>query len=110
MKRTKLARTATAGLLGLSVLAGSMAYASSGSDAKSAEELKQFLTANPEVAAVLAEVESKTGGKVTEAEFDDDAPANSVVEFEILMADGTEQEVYYTLADGTMTVEADDEK
>lgn len=109
MKRNKIALAAASGLVGLSVLAGSLAYASTGSDAKSAEELQQFLTANPQVAAVVADVETKTGGKVTEAEFDDEAQGNGIVEFEVMMADGSEQEVLYTLADGSMTVAADED-
>jgi|TARA_R100001143_G_scaffold20371_3_gene21884 hypothetical protein len=109
MKRNKLVLAATSGLVGLSVLAGSMAYAASQSDGKSAEELQQFLTANPKVAAVVADVETKTGGKVMEAEFDDEAQGNGVVEFEVVMADGSEQEVLYTLADNSMTVNAEDQ-
>lgn len=109
MKRNKIALAATSGLVGLSVLAGSLAYASTDSTAKDAEELAQFLSANPNVAAVVADVETKTGGKVVEAEFDDETQGNGVVEFEVMMADGSEQEVLYTLADGSMTVEVDDD-
>ena len=109
MKRNKIALAATSGLVGLSVLAGSLAYASTGSDAKDAEELQQFLSANPEVAAVVKDVETKTGGKVVEAEFGDETEAKGIVEFEIMMADGSEQEVLYTLADGSMTVDVDDD-
>lgn len=108
MKRNKIALAATSGLVGLSVLAGSVAYAAGNSDAKSAEELQQFLGANPEVASVMADVETKTGGKVVEAEFDDETAGNSVVEFEVMMADGSEQDVLYTLADGSMAVNPDD--
>ena len=108
MKRNKIALAATSGLVGLSVLAGSVAYAAGNSDAKSAEELQQFLGANPEVASVVADVETKTGGKVVEAEFDDETAGNSVVEFEVMMADGSEQDVLYTLADGSMAVNLDD--
>jgi len=107
MKRNKIALAATSGLVGLSVLAGSMAYASSDSTAKDAEELAQFLSANPNVAAVVADVETKAGGKVVEAEFDDETQGNGIVEFEVLMADGTEQQMLYTLADGSMTVDVD---
>lgn len=109
MKRTKIALAATSGLVGLSVLAGSMAYAATDSSAKSAEELQKFLTANPKVAAVVAGVETKTGGKVVGAEFDEKATGNGIVEFEVMMADGTEQDMLYTLADGSMTVEADED-
>ena len=109
MKRNKLVLAATSGLVGLSVLAGSMAYAASQSDGKSAEELQQFLTANPKVAAVVADVETKTGGKVMEAEFDDEAQGNGVVEFEVVMADGSEQEVLYTLADNSMNDDGDND-
>lgn len=110
MKRNKIALAATSGLVGLSVLAGSLAYASPGSDAKDAEELAQFLSANPNVAAVVADVETKTGGKVVEAEFDDETQGNGIVEFEIKMTDGSEQDVLYTLADGSMTVDVDDDE
>ena len=109
MKRNKLALAATSGLVGLSVFAGSMAYAAENSDAKSAEELQQFLTANPEVAAVVADVETKTGGKVMEAEFDDETQGNGVVEFEVVLPDSSKQEVHYTLADGSMTVDVQDQ-
>ena len=109
MKRNKIALAATSGLVGLSVLAGSMAYAWSDSTAKDAEELAQFLSANPAMAAVVADVETKAGGKVVEAEFDDETQGNGIVEFEVMMADGTEQEMLYTLADGSMTVEADED-
>ena len=97
------------GLVGLSVLAGSMAYAATGSDAKDAAELQQFLNANPKVAAVVADVETKTGGKVVEAEFDDETQGNGIVEFDIKMADGSGQDVHYTLADGSMTVDVDED-
>ena len=109
MKRNKLALAATSGLVGLSVFAGSMAYAAENSDAKSAEELQQFLTANPEVAAVVADVETKTGGKVMEAEFDDETKGNGVVEFEVVMPDSSKQEVHYPLADGSMAVDVQDD-
>ena len=109
MKRNKIALAATSGLVGLSVLAGSMAYASTDSTAKDAEELAQFLSANPNVAAVVAGVETKTGGKVVGAEFDEKASGKGIVEFEVMMADGTEQDMLYTLADGSMTVEADED-
>lgn len=109
MKRTKIALAATSGLVGLSVLAGSMAYAATDSSAKSAEELQKFLAANPKVAAVVAGVETKTGGKVVGAEFDEKATGNGIVEFEVMMADGTEQDMLYTLADGSMTVEANED-
>lgn len=109
MKRNKIALAATSGLVGLSVLAGSFAYASTGSDGTSAAELQQFLAANPEVAAAVGGVEAKTGGKVVGAEFDDEAKGNGVVEFEVRMADGSEQDVLYTLADGSMNVAADED-
>ena len=107
MKRNKIALAATSGLVGLSVLAGSMAFASTGSDAKSAEELQQFLNANPQVAAVVADVENKTGGKVTEAQFDDETKGNGIVEFDVMMANGSEKNVSYSLADGSMAADVD---
>ena len=109
MKRNKIALAATSGLVGLSVLAGSVAYAQSTNGGSDAAELQAFLDANPTVAAVVADVETKTGGKVIEAEFDDETQGNGVVEFEVMMADGSEQDVLYTLADGSMTVDVDDD-
>lgn len=109
MKRNKIALAATAGLVGLSAFAGSLAMASTNNDAKSAAELQQFLAANPKAAAAVAGVETKTGGKVVSAEFDHETAGNGVVEFEVMMADGTEQDVLYTLADGSMTVAADED-
>lgn len=109
MKRNKITLAAMSGLVGLSVLAGSLAYAGSGSESGSAAELQQFLSANPKVATVVADVEAKTGGKVVEAEFDDETAGNGVVEFEIKMQDGSEQEVKYNLADSSMTVTTDED-
>lgn len=109
MKRNKITLAAASGLVGLSVLAGSMALASGNSDENQAQELQQFLMANPEIATVVADVEARNGGKVTGAEFDDEAPGNGIVEFEILTADGSEQDVQVTLADGSMIVGALDQ-
>jgi len=120
MKRNKIALAATSGLVGLSVLVGSMAYAQTTADTTEAQteaaeavtdaaELQAFLGANPAVAAVVADVEAQAGGKVVEAEFDDDQADNSIVEFEVMMADGSEKDVLYTLADGSMTVDIDDD-
>ncbi len=111
MKRNKIAIAATSGLVGLSVLAGSMAFGQTTTGGSDAAELQQFLTANPSAAAAVTAVETQTGGTVVGAEFDDDFADNSVVEFEVTMADGSEQDVLYTLADGTMTMddESDDD-
>ena len=59
-------------------------------------------------APILLQLDPR-GGKVVEAEFDDETEAKGIVEFEIMMADGSEQEVLYTLADGSMTVDVDDD-
>lgn len=109
MTRNKIALAATSGLVGLSVFAGSMAFAATDTTTVSAQALQQFLTANPEVSAAVAGVETQTGGKVVGAEFDEKAAGNGIVEFEVMMADGTEQDMLYTLADGSMTVEADED-
>lgn len=113
MKRNKIALAATSGLVGLSVLVGSMAFAQTTAETKEATtdaaELQMFLDANPTVAAVIAKVEAKAGGKIVDAEFDDEKAGNSVVEFEVVMADGSEKDVLYTLADGSMTVDVDDD-
>lgn len=109
MIRNQIKLAATSGLVGLSVFAGSFAYAATGSDATSSQELQQFLKANPQAASAVSAVESKTGGKVAGAEFDDETKGNGIVEFEVMQADGTEQSVLYTLADGSMTVKAADD-
>lgn len=109
MKLNKIALAATSGLVAVSVLAGSLAHASTDSDAKSAQELQAFLAANPEAAAALEAVETKTGGKVVDAEFDDETQGKGIVEFEVIMTDGSEQEFLYTLADGSMTFVADED-
>lgn len=108
MKRSTIAYAASSGLLGLSILAGSVAYAQSLEGGGDAAELQAFLEANPAVVEAVTAVETETGGTVVEAEFDDETPGNSVVEFEIEMADGSEQEVLYNLADGSMTVDVED--
>ena len=108
MKRTTIAYAASSGLLGLSILAGSVAYAQSLEGGADAAELQAFLEANPAVVEAVTAVETETGGTVVEAEFDDETPGNSVVEFEIEMADGSEREGLYHLADGSMTGDVDD--
>ncbi|MAO27114.1 hypothetical protein [Roseovarius sp.] len=108
MKRSTIAYAASSGLLGLSILAGSVAYAQSLEGGADAAELQAFLEANPAVVEAVTAVETETGGTVVEAEFDDETPGNSVVEFEIEMADGSEREVLYHLADGSMTGDVDD--
>ena len=108
MKRSTIAYAASSGLLGLSILAGSLAYAQSLEGGGDAAELLAFLEANPAVVEAVTAVETETGGTVLEAEFEDETPGNSVVEFEIEMADGSEQEVLYHLADGSMTVDVED--
>lgn len=105
MTRNRIALAATSALTAIGVFVGSLAYAQS--DTTSADELKAFLDTNPQVAAVVSDVEAQFGGKVVEAEFDDEQAGNGVVEFELAMADGSEQEVYYTLADGTMVLDDD---
>lgn len=109
MKRSTIAYAASSGLLGLSILAGSVAYAQNLEGGGDAAELQAFLEANPAVVEAVTAVETETGGTVVEAEFDDETPGNSVVEFEIEMADGSEQEVLYNLADGSMTVDVEDD-
>ena len=106
MKRNKIALATTSGILGLSVLAGSMAFANSNSNGDSAAELQRFLTANPSLSAAVTSVQTQTGGQVVGAEFDDEAANNAVVEFDVKLADGSEQHVLYTVADGTMAVQA----
>lgn len=108
MKRSTIAYAASSGLLGLSILAGSVAYAQSLEGGADAAELQAFLEANPAVVEAVTAVETETGGTVVEAEFDDETPGNSVVEFEIEMADESEREVLYNLADGSMTVDVED--
>lgn len=110
MKRSTIAYAASSGLLGLSILAGSVAYAQSLEGGGDEAELQAFLAANPAVVEAVTAVETETGGTVVEAEFDDETPGNSVVEFEIEMADGSEQEVLYHLADGSMTVDVEDDE
>jgi hypothetical protein len=109
MKRNKITLAATSGLVGLSVFAGSLAYAGTESDPKSAAELQQFLKANPKVAAAVSGVETKTGGKVVGAEFNDETASKGTVEFEVMMADGSDQEVLYKLADGSLAVAQDED-
>ena len=98
-------------MISLAVLIGiaaTMALASGKTDDTSLEKLRQFLAAHPQVARAVAEVEVRTGGKVTEAAFDDNGNPPDVVEFDVAMADGSEQEVLYKLAEAAMTVIADD--
>lgn len=110
MTRNKLAIAATSALIGFGALAGTAALADSHTaNGGSAQELQQFLSQNPSVASAVAAVEAKTGGKVTGAEFvDANAGAAATVEFEVKTANGMDQTVLYTMADGSMNARADD--
>lgn len=108
MKRNTLIAAATAGVVALSIAVGSVAMAASGSAETEAAELQQFLAENPSLNQAVADIEAKTGGKVTEAEFEDDDGPN-LVEFEVAMPDGTSQEMILNTADGSMSIEVDDD-
>ncbi len=104
MKRSRIARAATPGLMALALFAGSLAHAAT--DAKSAQspELQQLIASNARLAKAVADVEAKTGGHVTGAEFDDESRARGVVEFEVTQGDGSEDSVLYSMDDGNMKV------
>lgn len=107
MKRNTLIAAATAGLVAIT---GSVAWAGSNSAEKDAAELAQFVTVNPQFATVIADLETQTGGTVTEAEFEDDmGDGTTQVEFEVTMADGSDDEYIYNVADGSMTLDVDED-
>jgi len=101
MKRNKIALAMTSGIVGLSALSATMAFAGSGQN--NTATLEQFLNANPAVAAVVPNVQRSVGGPITSAEFDDEAGGNSVVEFKSTLADGTVQAVFYSMSTGEIT-------
>ncbi len=106
MKRTTLIAAATAGLI---AIGGSVAWADNHSSENDAAELAQFVTDNPALASVIADLEAQSGGTVTEAEFEDDmGDGTTHVEFEVTMADGSDQDYIFTVADGSMALDADD--
>lgn len=95
MTRKTLIPTGAALLAALGIAAGGVAFAQT----DSANDLQSFLAATPSAA------EAKTGGTVVEAEMEDDAPG--LIEFELEMADGSEANVYWSVADSTVVTEAD---
>ncbi len=101
MTRKTLIPTGAALLAALGIAAGGVAFAQT----DSANDLQSFLAATPSAAEGLAAVEAKTGGTVVEAEMEDDAPG--LIEFELEMADGSEANVYWSVADSTVVTEAD---
>jgi len=111
MKRTTITRTAAAGIIALSALGGSMAYAAAeaNSPASDAAELQQFVAANPSVAKLIADVETKTGGKVTGISHEDMKGAKGMFGVEVTKADGTRSEYIVNPADGSMKVAANDD-
>ena len=103
MKRTTLIPTGAALLAALGIAAGGVALAQ-GSDAA---DLAAFIDATPGAAEGLAAVEARTGGTVTEADLENDAPG--LIEFEVQMPDGSEADALYAVDDGTITVETEDD-
>lgn len=101
MIRKTLIPTGAALLAALGIAAGGVAFAQN----DAAGDLKSFLEATPGAAEGLAAVESRTGGTVVEAALEDDAPG--LIEYEVEMADGSEVDIYWSVADGTVVTEAD---
>ena len=101
MNRKTLIPTGAALLAALGIAAGGVALAQD----SSAENVQSFIEATPGAAEGLAAVEAQTGGTVVEAEMEDDAPG--LIEFEVEMADGSEADVYWSVADGAVVTEAD---
>lgn len=111
MKRTSI--IAASGFVATLAVMGSVAYAGSHAvttDTNSdAVELQQFVDSNPQLTQAIAALETQTGGKVTDAEFEDDmGDGTTHVEFEVTLADGTEADYILNVADGTTSVEVDD--
>ena len=101
MSRKTLISTGAALLATLGIAAGGIAFAQNQSDG----DLQSFLAANPAAADGRTAIETQTGGTVTEAEMEDDAPG--LIEFEVEMADGSEKDVYWSIADSAVVTEAD---
>ncbi len=111
MKRTTIKNTAAAGLVALGALGGSMAYAATdaNSPASDAAELQQFVAANPAAAKLIADIEAKTGGKVTGMSHEDMKGAKGMFDVEVTKADGTQAEYIVNPADGSMKLAAMDD-
>ena len=106
MKRSTLIGTAMTGLVALTIGAGSTAMADSHSVENDAAELQQFVTDNPQFAQVITDLEASTGGKVTGADFEDEgADAKTLVEFEVVMADGTSTDMILNTTDGSIVAD-----
>jgi len=109
MKRSTFIATAAAGLLAITATAGTGVMAQNTSSQGDAAELAQFVTANPQLASVIAELEAQSGGTVIEAEFDHETGDGATqVEFEVALPDGLEAEYLFDSVTGTMTLEDED--
>lgn len=107
MNRKTIIGAATAGLVSLSALTGSAAFAATNGNSSDAAELQQFLASNPAYAKVITGVEAKTGGKVTGLAHEGDNTTNAkTLEVEVTMADGTRQDYAVNPADGSMNAVA----
>jgi len=92
MKRNTLIAAATTGMIALTAISGA-AFASTEKASDDAAELQQFLVENPAMNDLIAPVEASTGGKVVGMEIDDEATGNgTLIEVDVLMADGSEKE------------------
>ena len=70
MKRNKLMIAATAGLLGLTALGGTVATAQSSSNSDDAAEVQAFLKSTTSITQAIQTAESESGGVAVNAEFD----------------------------------------
>lgn len=109
MKRNVLIAAATTCMIALTSIAGA-AYAANDGETNDAAELQQFLKDNPGMNDVIAPVEASTGGKVVGMELDNESAGNgTLVEVDVLMADGSEKEFMVDADTKTISAQADDQ-
>ena len=98
-----------AGLFGLSLIAGTAAWAEEAAAPGPSAEALAFLASPTSLAAAIATVESAAGGKASTIEFvmgEDGEP--DLIMADVVMADGSEKEVSVNPADGKVMKIADD--
>lgn len=106
MKRNKLMIAATAGLVGLSTLGGTVAVAQSNGDSKDTAEVQAFLKSSTSILQAIQAAESESGGTAVSAEFDD-SKSGSFYEVDTVKGDQL-MSVRVDAASGTVTASKDE--
>lgn len=94
------------GLLTVALGVGSAAFAEN--NTKGADELAGYVSARPEIQTVIQKIEADTGGKVISAGNEDEMKDSTLIELEVQLPDGSEQNFVYNPSDKSVNLKSSD--